>query len=252
MERFETFLQLHHAATPLLLGNCWDVSSAKLLQENGFKAIGTSSAALARSLGYEDGENLPFDLLLETVKRIQQHITVPLSVDMEKGYSTTNKGILENVLKLHDIGVVGMNIEDSRNKMIGPAAAFAETISSIANYLAQKNISFFINARTDAFVVNLPNALQETVTRIKLYENAGASGIFVPFVKNESDIKTITAATALPVNVLSTPGLPGIATLTTLGVKRISMGSALFNALKKEAVNKIKLILEQQSFDPLF
>src|SRR5882762_7244940 len=118
MNRFETFLQLHHAATPLLLGNCWDVSSAKLLEENGFKAIGTSSAALARSLGYEDGENLPFDLLLETVKRIQQNIAVPLSVDMEKGYGTTNKGILENILKLHDIGVVGINIEDSRNKII--------------------------------------------------------------------------------------------------------------------------------------
>ena len=252
MNKFEIFLQLHHAATPLLLGNCWDVSSAKLLEENGFKAIGTSSAALARSLGYEDGENLPFDLLMETVKRIQQNIAVPLSVDMEKGYGTTASGILENILKLHDVGVAGINIEDSRNKVIGDAAAFAKTISSIADHLAQKNISFFINARTDAFVVALPNALDETITRIKLYQNTGASGIFVPFIKTESDIKAVTTATTLPVNVLATPGLPGIAALTALGVKRISIGSALFNALKKEAANKIKMIMEQQSYDPLF
>lgn len=252
MNRFESFLQLHHAATPLLLGNCWDVSSAKLLEENGFKAIGTSSAALARSLGYEDGENLPFDLLLETVKRIQQNISVPLSVDMEKGYGTTAGDILKNILQLHDIGVVGINIEDSRNRVMGDAATFAKTISFLANSLAQKNISFFINVRTDAFIVNLPKALDETIARIKLYQNTGASGIFVPFIKTESDIKAVTTATILPVNVLAVPGLPGIASLTALGVKRISIGSSLFNALKKEAANKIQLIMQQQSYDPLF
>src|SRR4249919_2288635 len=95
------FQQLHNGATPLLLGNCWDVSSAKLLEENGFKAIATSSAAVARSLGYEDGEKMPFHLLLETVQRIQQHITVPFSVDMEKGYSDTSHGIIENIQQLY-------------------------------------------------------------------------------------------------------------------------------------------------------
>jgi 2-methylisocitrate lyase-like PEP mutase family enzyme len=252
MNQFEKFLQLHNGAAPLLLGNCWDVSSAKLLEENGFKAIATSSAAVARSLGYEDGEKLPFDLLLETVKRMRRHITVPFSVDMEKGYSDTAAGIIENIRQLYDSGVAGINIEDSRNRKLEPAAAFAKNLSAIANHLAQKNMPFFINARTDAFVVNFPNALHETLERVKLYQNSGASGIFVPFIKEETDISSIVASTTLPVNVLVVPGLPGIAKLASFGVRRISLGSGLFNAYKRDTVHTIKKLLEQQSFDALF
>lgn len=253
MNQFETFLQLHTTEKPLLLGNCWDVSSAKLLEENGFKAIGTSSLAIAQSLGYEDGENMPFNLLLETVKRIKQNITVPLSVDIERGYSNTIGGVFENIQKLHDIGIVGINIEDSvKEKTLQPIAAFAKTISAIADYCSKKYINLFINARTDAFLLKLPNALKETIQRNAAYESAGASGIFVPFIKDENDISVVVASTTLPINVLPTPGLPGIATLGQLGIRRISLGSSLYNALKKEAINKIQLIQQQQSFDSLF
>ncbi|GAB2832469.1 isocitrate lyase/PEP mutase family protein [Ferruginibacter profundus] len=252
MNQFETFLQLHKQATPLLLGNCWDVSSAKILEAAGFKAIATSSMAVAQSLGYNDGQHMPFELLLATAKRIQQNITVPFSVDLERGYSTTIKGIIQNIVQLHDIGVAGINLEDSANGTMEAAPAFAKTISGIANYLAQKNIPLFINARTDAFLVKLPDALEETLQRIKVYENTGASGIFVPFIKNESDIKSIVAATTLPVNILPVPGLPDMATLTAIGVKRISLGSALFNAYKTQTTNTIRLIMQQQSFEPLF
>lgn len=183
MNHYETFLQLHQQATPLLLGNSWDVISAKLLQANGFKAIATSSAAVAQSLGYDDGENMPFELLLDAAKRIQKNITVPFSVDMERGYSNSTDGIIENILKLHDIGVVGINLEDSANGVMEPSDIFAQRISTITNYLAQKNVPLFINARTDAFLLQLPNAATETVARIKVYENTGAAGIFVPFIK---------------------------------------------------------------------
>jgi 2-methylisocitrate lyase-like PEP mutase family enzyme len=252
MNQFETFLQLHNGTTPLLLGNCWDVSSAQLLQENGFKAIGTSSAAVARSLGYEDGEKMPFNLLLETVKRISRHISVPFSVDMEKGYSDTAQGIIENIQQLYDSGIAGINIEDSKNRILEPAASFAKRLSAIAGHLAQKNMQFFINARTDAFLLQAPGALNETLERTRLYENAGASGIFPAFIKDEADIKTIVASTTLPVNVLPMPGFPGIAALTNLGVRRISLGSGLFNAYKRDTVNTITKISEEQSFDALF
>lgn len=252
MNDFQKFLQLHNGTSPLLLGNCWDVSSAKLLEENGFKAIGTSSAAVARSLGYEDGEKMPFKLLLETVKRIRQHISLPFSVDMEKGYSDTADGIIENIQQLYDSGIAGINIEDSKNRKLEPAASFAKTLSAIASRLAQKNMPFFINARTDAFLLQAPDPLNETLERIKLYESAGASGIFPAFIKEEADIKTVVASTALPVNVLPMPGFPGIAALTNWGVRRISLGSGLFNAYKRDTVNTITKILEQQSFDALF
>lgn len=252
MSQYETFFQLHHQSTPLLLGNSWDVSTAKLLEANGFKAIATSSMAVAQSLGYEDGEHMPFELLLQTAKRMQQNITVPLSVDMERGYSNSVEGIIENIVKLHDIGVVGINLEDSVNGVMEPTDIFYRKISTIANYLAQKNIPLFINARTDAFLVKLPDATAVTLARINQYKNSGASGIFVPFIKNENDIKAVVAATALPVNVLPVPGLPSISTLAAWGVKRISLGSALFNAIKKDIAHKAKQIMEQQSFDHLF
>ena len=252
MKQFETFLQLHHSATPLLLGNCWDVNSATILEASGFKAIATSSLAVAQSFGYEDGENLPFELLLATAKRIKQNITVPFSVDMERGFSNTTAGIIENILQLYDTGVVGINLEDSVKGQLEPAVVFAKRIETIANYLAQKNIPLFINARTDAVLLKLPNALEESVSRIKQYENTGAGGIFVPFIKEENDIKTVVAASSLPVNVLPVPGLPDIATLTALGVKRISLGSSLFNAIKRDIANKAKQIMEQRSFDHLF
>lgn len=252
MSQYETFLQLHHQSTPLLLGNSWDVSTAKLLEANGFKAIATSSMAVAQSLGYEDGEHMPFELLLQTAKRIQQNITVPLSVDMERGYSNSVEGIIENIVKLHDIGVVGINLEDSVNGVMEPTDIFSKKISTIADYLAQKNIPLFINARTDAFLVKLPDATAVTLARINQYKNSGASGIFVPFIKNENDIKAVVAATALPVNVLPVPVLSSIPTLAAWGVKRISLGSALFNAIKKDISHKAKQIMEQQSFDHLF
>ena len=252
MEHYKTFLALHQASTPLLLGNCWDTGSAKLLQQNGFKAIATSSAAVAQSYGYEDGENIPFHLLIETVKHMQQNISVPLSVDMERGFSSTAGGIVENIKQLHDLGVVGINLEDSVKGKIEEPEIFAERITAVANLLAQKNIPIFINARTDAFLLKLPRALDETIRRIKLYDNTGANGIFVPFIKEENDIAAVTATTALPVNILPVPGFPGIARLTSLGVKRISLGSSLYNAFKRETVNKIQSIMQQQTFDSLF
>ena len=105
MKDFETFFQLHYNDELLLIGNVWDVNTAKIFEANGFKAIATSSAALANALGYEDGQQLPFELLLETVTRINKAVSIPLSVDMEGGYSETIPGILQNIEKLYDAGV---------------------------------------------------------------------------------------------------------------------------------------------------
>jgi len=255
MTNFETFLQLHHAEKPLLLGNAWDVASAKMLEQNGLKAIATSSAAVANTFGYKDGEHIPFDLLLQTVKRIKDNISVPLSVDMEGGFSRNVSKIIENVECLHDLGVAGINIEDSLKGdgfTMQPASVFQHILSSIAEHLAKRNMQMFINARTDAFVAKLPNALKETIARAKLYEAAGASGIFVPFVINRQDVAAIVAATKLPVNVFAMNGLPTFSELAALGIKRISMGSALYNAVKHNMQQSIETVLQEQSFKCLY
>ena len=113
MNEFETFSQLHYGVRPLLIGNVWDVTSAKLFQEAGFKAVATSSSAVANLMGYEDGQQMPFGLLLEIVKRITKSISIPLSVDMERGYANAIPGMLANIEKLYDTGIAGINIEDS-------------------------------------------------------------------------------------------------------------------------------------------
>src|SRR6187551_3497985 len=104
MNSFDSFLNLHQSRTAMVLGNAWDVTTAKVLEQSGMKAIGTSSWAVAQSLGYEDGENVSFDLLLQLASRMAKSISVPFSVDLEGGYSRNPAAIAENVEKLHDIG----------------------------------------------------------------------------------------------------------------------------------------------------
>lgn len=253
MNDAEIFSQLHYGNEPLLIGNVWDAASAKIFEEMGFKAVATSSAALANSLGYEDGENLPFDLLLETVKRIKKKISIPLSVDLERGYSSTLPDIIHNIENVYNAGAAGINIEDSAQGLkLRSCKSFQNIISSIANHLSRKNMQLFINARTDAFLLKIPNAVNETIVRAKAYEAAGANGIFVPFISDIAEIKKVVEATSLPVNVLFMQQLPGFKTLSDAGVKRISMGSSVYNFLKRTMVKNISVIMQEQSAVSIF
>jgi 2-methylisocitrate lyase-like PEP mutase family enzyme len=235
MNHFETFSQLHHGTAPFLLGNIWDVHSAKILETNGYKAIGTSSQAVAKSWGYEDGEKIPFEILLQLAKRVVQSVSIPFSVDLEAGYSRSITGILENITKLHDNGVAGINLEDTTSARQLPVHEFEKILFPVAEHINQHNLQLFLNVRTDAFLLGIPAALAETVIRIKKYENAGADGIFVPCISSHNDIKEVVKTTTLPINVMCIPGLPDFTELTKLGVKRISMGPFLFNKVYENA-----------------
>jgi 2-methylisocitrate lyase-like PEP mutase family enzyme len=232
MKLFETFKQLHQNSTPLLLGNIWDVNSARIFEANGYKAIGISSQALSNAFGYEDGENLPFELLLQIAERVTEVAGIPFSVDMEGGYSRTIDGIIENINKLCDIGVVGINLEDTvpgASRQFKSVSEFQKILSAVANHIGRNNLKLFLNVRTDGFLLGLPTALDETLTRIESYQNSGADGIFVPCITNRGDIEKVVNATKLPINVMCMPELPHFDELAQLGVKRISMGPFLFN-----------------------
>ena len=252
MNSFETFSQLHQNTSPLLLGNIWDVNSAKLFEASGYKAIGTSSQAVAKSLGYEDGEKLHFEILLQLAKRVVEVVRIPFTVDLEAGYSRTTNGIIENIKKLHDAGVVAINLEDTLAGKFQPVAEFQKTLSAIAEHISQNNLQFFLNIRTDAFLLGMPKALEETLPRIKAYENAGASGIFVPCITDQNDIKEVVRATKLPVNVMCMPALPGFEELKSLGVKRISMGPFVSNYISKKTEEVMKAVLQGNDFALLF
>lgn len=255
MKSFADFLNLHQQSQPLLIGNIWDVKSAQLLEKAGYRAIATSSAAVANSYGYEDGEQLPFELLIQLAKRVNQVTHLPLSVDIEGGFSRTVEGICQNIERLHDVGVVGINIEDSlpgNPRALQELDSFRKTLEEIANHLHRKNIKLFINVRTDGFIQGLPNALSETIQRIQEYQNTGVHGIFVPCVVNPEDIKAVVMSTKLPINVMCMPQLPVFGELQKLGVKRISSGNFVHQHVLKTLEEMMITIQNDQSFKNLF
>lgn len=246
-----TFRELHNQDKPLLLANVWDVPSTKAAEKLGFQAVGTSSWAVAALLGYADGEQISFSELEFIVKRIAKNTNLPLSVDLEAGYSRNPVEIADHIKRLADMGVVGVNFEDS---VVGDGRAlmdgddFARILTGVNGILQKDNVDMFMNVRTDSFLLGNDNAIEESKKRISLYEDAGASGIFVPCIQEASDIKEIVASTSLPVNVLYMPSLPDFDTLNELGVKRISMGSFLFNQMYSNYEKSVELLLDQRSF----
>jgi 2-methylisocitrate lyase-like PEP mutase family enzyme len=229
----QTFKSLHASDELFLLPNAWDARSATILQESKFPAVATSSAAVASSLGFEDGENMSFDDYTFVIRRILSSISVPLTVDIETGYGTTDLEIAENVLHLADLGVAGINIEDSiiheSGRSLKDATAFAKTVAYIKSKLNARGVDLFINVRCDTYILNVDNKQQETINRLKVYNNSGADGIFLPFIREAHDIAAAVENSTLPLNVMCVPNLPDLDTLRNLGVKRVSMGPFLFH-----------------------
>jgi 2-methylisocitrate lyase-like PEP mutase family enzyme len=251
MSSFEKFLQLHKNQKPLLFGNIWDVNSAKVFEANKYEAIGTSSQAVAKSFGYEDGERIPFDILLQLAKRVAEVVRIPFSVDLEAGYDRTIHRINENINRLHDAGVVGINLEDTVGGKQQSVNEFSKMLSSIADYVSRNDLKIFLNIRTDGFLLGMPDALAETLNRIKNYEQTGVNGIFVPCITKENDIQQVTNATNLPINVMCMPALPNFEKLQSLGVKRISMGPFLFNRIYDEVGRLSREIVSDKNFSSI-
>jgi 2-methylisocitrate lyase-like PEP mutase family enzyme len=220
----ETFRNLHRGPDVLFLPNAWDAVSAKLLERAGARAIGTTSAAVAWTHGYPDGNSLPVECLLVTVRSIARVVRVPLSVDCEAGYSADPEAVAETVGRVLDAGAVGVNLEDGT----GPSELLAEKISHVKRAAARRGVDVFVNARVDVYLKALApesDRLSETTTRARRYRDAGADGIFVPKLLDVNELRQVVANAGLPVNVLAWPGLPASAELRELGVRRLSAGS---------------------------
>ena len=252
---FEKFKALHHAEKLFILPNAWDAKSAKLLAEAGYPAIGTSSAAVATSLGYEDGEGMPFADYLFVIRRILSSVDVPVTVDLEMGYGKTNDEIVENCRRIIELGVAGINIEDSiinqSTRSLGNAKQFANRIGYIKNKLGAEHLSLFINIRCDTYILNVPDKQKETLSRLKIYQATGADGIFLPCISDENDIAAAVAGSTLPLNIMCLPGLSNPARLDTLGVKRLSMGPFLFNKVYKNAAELAQRVLSDNDVSPI-
>ena len=246
------FNALHHQPQPLLVANVWDASSALAAEQAGYRALGTSSAAIAAMLGYDDGEGMCFDELLFIVTRIRAVTDLPLSVDLEAGYSDTTDGIANHIHRLAASGVVGINLEDSHVvngvRQLDDAREFADRLQ----LLRQMCSGIFLNVRTDTFLLNTQDALRETLSRGRRYAASGADGFFVPCMSRSEDIATIAREIALPLNVMCIPELADFATLAELGVRRISMGNFVHSAIQSKLIDLMHAIRSRQTFEGLF
>ena len=224
------FRQLHQGPTPLLLPNAWDAGSARIIENAGAQAIATTSAGLAWAHGHSDGYALPAAILIAAVKEIARVISIPLSVDMEAGYSTDLSVIAENANALASAGVVGINLEDGTER----PEVLCQRIEATKRGAFRAGVDLFVNARTDVFLRALQpaeKAEEEVIARGRKYREAGADGLFVPGLVDKDILRRVVTAVPLPLNVLVRAGLSPVSELTKLGVRRISAGSGIAGAV---------------------
>lgn len=232
----ERFLALHSGPDLLVLANAWDVASAAIVAAAGFPAIATTSAGVAFSLGYPDGERISRDEMLAVVRRIAAAVELPVTADMEAGYGRKPERVAETLRLTIEAGAVGANIEDSTP---GPSHSLLDLSLAVERIRAAREaadragIAFVVNARTDPYMgpgEKGSAAFDEAVKRGNAYRAAGARSIFVPGISDAEIIARLVKAIDGPLNVLAGPNSPPLATLKSLGVKRVSIGGSLARA----------------------
>ena len=242
----------------LVLANAWDVVSARILEECGHPAIATSSAAVAFSRGYPDGQRIPRDEMLDVVGRIARAVRVPVTADLEAGYGTTVKDMAETTKAAIEAGAIGMNLEDvtgddERSHVALPLQV--EKIRAIRETAKSIGVPFVLNARTDIYLMPIgPEAtrFERTVERLRAYRDAGADCLFAPGVYDWETIAKLVKAVEAPVNILANAACPPMAELEKIGVARVSAGSGIMRAAMA-AVRWIgKEMLQAPSCEALF
>ena len=226
----EAFGRLHHGAEILILPNAWDAASAAIMADAGAKAVATSSAAVAWTFGYPDGDALPRAQLFMSIAAAAKAVgETPLTADIEGGF-TDDLGELGAVIRgVIEAGAVGINLEDGTR----PAELHGRKVAAARKAADATGVPLYINARVDLYLRRLAEghaAYTEAVERAKRYLDAGASGIFVPGVKDEDVIGRLADAIEAPLNIILQPGLPAAERLQALGVRRLSSGTAPFRA----------------------
>jgi 2-methylisocitrate lyase-like PEP mutase family enzyme len=219
------FRALHQAGL-LILPNAWDAGSARIIEHAGAQAIATSSAAVAWANGCPDGEAMPREALLATVRAIARVVAIPVSADVEAGYAGDVAAAAAFVARILEAGAVGVNVEDGT----GSPDLLAAKIEGIKRAGSKAGMDPWVNARIDVYLRRLgrgDGAYEETVRRARLYREAGADSIFVPAAVGEDLVARLVRDVVLPLNVLAWPGLPAAARLEQLGVRRLSAGSGI-------------------------
>lgn len=231
-ERASTFRALHEAAGAFVLPNPWDVGSTKMLTGLGFAALATTSAGFANTLGRQDGQVS----LAEKVAHCAQLCAathLPLSADLENGFGERPADVQRCLREIAAVGVVGGSIEDFSGNADNPIYAQSlaiERIQAAAETVASLDCDFVLTARCENYLHGHQD-LDDTIARLVSYADAGADVLYAPGLHSLEQVQAVTEAVTKPVNVL-VPFFPGasVAELAAVGAKRLSLGSALYNA----------------------
>jgi 2-methylisocitrate lyase-like PEP mutase family enzyme len=230
-EKAELLLRLQQHGSSLLLPNAWDIASARLFEQAGFSAIGTTSAGIAFAQGYTDGQQISRTEMLSIVARIAAAVEVPVTADIEAGYGQAPEEVAKTIQGVIAAGAVGVNLEDNTSmfKPLYPLEEQVERIAAAREAARHADLALVINARIDTYLFQIgPEAtrLEETLQRARAYLQAGATSIFVPGVIDPSLIQVLVREIPAPLNIMVGPGAPSAPELFKLGVARVSIGGA--------------------------
>ena len=221
-DRADALLALHHAPEILTVVNVWDVASATVIADlSETKALATASHGIAAAYGFEDGEKIPVELMIEAVGRIALSTSLPVSADLEGGYGDTG----ETVRRAIGVGVVGANIEDRMR----PHIESVENVAEVMKAAETEGVRFVLNARTDALLRRgdrpLDEAIDDAIERGRAYLDAGAACVFVPGLVDEAIAERLVDGIGhLKVSVIGVPGALSPERYQELGIARISYG----------------------------
>jgi len=230
------FRAMHAGPRILLLPNAWDVISARMFEEAGFGAIATTSAGIAFTLGYPDGQKISRTEMLQVVARIAGAVKVPVTADAEAGYGNRPEDAAQTAREVIEAGAVGMNLEDGTDDLNRPLVDLSlqlEKIRAVQEAARQAGVPIVLNARTDAYLlrVGAPEARYDlALQRLSAFRDAGADCLFLPGVRDAETITRMVADLRFPLNILAGPESPPVPELEKLGVARVSLGSAPIRA----------------------
>ena len=230
------FLELHHGPHILVLPNVWDATSARIFAQAGFPAIGTTSAGIAASLGYPDGQRIGLPLMRDVVQRITRVVSIPVNADMEAGYGDTPEELANTAREVIRMGAVGLNLEDGAQNTEKPLLEIGqqiEKIQAVREVANSMGIPLVINARIDVYLRlrgEENDLFNQAVRRANGYHKAEADCLFLIGVRDKETIARLVREINGPVNVLAGKGSPTVQELQEIGVTRVSFGSGPMRA----------------------
>lgn len=235
-QKANAFRAMHHGPHPLLLPNIWDVASARMVEEAGFPALATTSAGVAFSLGYPDGEQISRDEMLARVARIAKAVKVPVTADVEAGYGNRPEDAAQTARGVIEAGAIGMNFEDGTEDPAHTLVDLSlqlEKIHAIREAALKTGVLLVLNARTDVYLLpagDPARGYDEAVRRLVAFRDAGAECVFAPGLRDAETIGRLVQDVKCPLNILAGPGSPSVPELEKLGVARVSLGSSTMRA----------------------